>query len=207
MDQRMGLEGYEESVSLSASNVGLNLTTNELYDELRAEQRLLQARTKAIKTWFGDLATRGPTMEEFDRGNEQSDFTEKRTELIIDLREWLGHVFHTMAQNIDTKTMTKTKAVATALRAMKGALRKTKAFREEAEMDEEDRKNEEWLETDRNDNWEDTMRKLVEEEERKSEGLKGRLRSATSKFFGGNTPLKGRPILASTSETEKTEKR
>ena len=174
-------------MSLSASNIGLNLTTNELYNELKAEQRLLQARTKAVKAWFGDLATRGPTMDEFDRGNEESDFTEKRTELIIDLRDWLCHVVNTMAENIDTKTLTKTKAVASALRAMKAALRKTKAFREEGEMDEEDRKDEEWLETDKNDGWEETMRKLVDEEERKSEGLKGRLRSATSKFFGGNT--------------------
>ena len=164
--------------SLNGSNLGLNGTTNGIYDDLRNLQRSLQARVKKVRGWYDELSMKEGDKEDFDLQMEYIEFDDSRMETIIDLWTWHRNCGLTMAANIDEKTLMKVRMVGKTLRLMKLALRGTKPLGEEEEEQEElQKKEEEWLKKEGDDGWEEQIKKRISEVEKKDGSIR-RLMSA-----------------------------
>ena len=121
------------------------MTNNELYEDLRQQQRSLQTRVKSIRTWYSELSMKEVEEDDFESELEFNDFNGRRTELVIDMGTWMNGCGQMMLSHVDEKTERRAEEVGKTIKILKRAMRKTKALGDADEEEEERKEEEKWL--------------------------------------------------------------
>ena len=175
--------------SLSGSNIGLDLTADDTFGDLKNRQDAIQTGIRSLKEMHADLAEKDKLPRSMDLTAAMVEFEENRSLVIVDLQRWSESCLQALLSNIDDKSKIRARKCAKMLVTFKKALQEIRpwSWKNDDDTAWEDEDEEAWLR--KYDDFKELEVRIAAEMEKKG-SLKNRLRSATSTIRGIVTPKK-----------------